>query len=288
MTTADRIRLLPAMEVQEGAGVKVYRSIGIPALRNCDPFMLLDCFSSDKPDEYLAGFPSHPHRGFITFTYMLDGRMQHQDSMGNRGNLGAGDAQWMKAGSGVIHSEMPQQTDGLMRGFQLWINLPAAQKMDHPEYQEYASADFPVIETEAYRLKVLIGCFAGQQAPIVDEITQVRYFDLELKAGQKFRLPLVEGRKQLIYLFEGEARLDGRYLGLNSLAVLDSDDESVELVATEQGARFILVSGQAINESVVQYGPFVMNSREEIDQALRDFQENSFVRDRAWVKNKRV
>jgi len=171
-----------------------------------------------------------------------------------------------------------------MRGFQLWINLPAESKMDHPEYQEYASADFPVIETEAYRLKVLIGCFAGQKAPIVDEITQVRYFDLELKAGQKFRLPLVEGRKQLIYLFEGETRLDGRYLGLNTLAVLDSDGESVELVATEQGARFILISGQAINESVVQYGPFVMNSREEIDQALQDFQENSFVRDRAWVK----
>jgi len=284
MTTADRIRLLPAMEVQEGAGVKVYRSIGIPALRNCDPFMLLDCFSSDQPDDYLAGFPSHPHRGFITFTYMIEGQMEHQDSMGNRGNLRSGDAQWMKAGSGVIHSEMPQQTDGLMRGFQLWINLPAEFKMDHPEYQEYASADFPVIETEAYCLKVLIGSFAGQQAPIVDEITQVRYFDLQLKAGQKFRLPLVEGRKQLIYLFEGEGRLEGRYLGLNSLAVLDSDDESVELVATEQGARFILVSGQAINESVVQYGPFVMNSREEIDQALQDFQENSFVRDRAWVK----
>ncbi|MDQ7016394.1 MAG: pirin family protein [Gammaproteobacteria bacterium] len=286
MATADRIRLLPAMEVQEGSGVKVYRSIGIPALRNRDPFMMLDYFSSDKPDEYLAGFPSHPHRGFVTFTYMIDGQMQHEDSMGNRGKISSGDAQWMKAGSGVIHSEMPQQKAGLMRGFQLWINLPARHKMEQPEYQEYAASSFPLIETDAYRLKVLIGSFAGQDAPIVDEITQVRYFDLQLKAGQHFQIPLSDQRQQLVYLFEGEARLGDRYLGLNTLAVLDSDEESIELIASEQGARFILVSGQAINEPVVQYGPFVMNNREEIDQALLDFQENNFVRQRAWIKTR--
>ncbi|MDQ7075412.1 MAG: pirin family protein [Gammaproteobacteria bacterium] len=286
MATADRIRLLPAMEVQEGSGVKVYRSIGIPALRNRDPFMMLDYFSSDKPDEYLAGFPSHPHRGFVTFTYMIDGQMQHEDSMGNRGKISSGDAQWMKAGSGVIHSEMPQQKEGLMRGFQLWINLPARHKMEQPEYQEYAASSFPLIETDAYRLKVLIGSFAGQDAPIVDEITQVRYFDLQLKAGQHFQISLSDQRQQLVYLFEGEARLDDRYLGLNTLAVLDSDEESIELIASEEGARFILVSGQAINEPVVQYGPFVMNNREEIDQALLDFQENNFVRQRAWIKTR--
>lgn len=174
-TQTQPTRFIPAMKTSEGAGVTVQRSIGIPALRNFDPFMLLDQISSDDPGEYIAGFPSHPHRGFNTFSYMIDGDMEHKDSMGNTGKLGPGGAQWMKAASGVAHSEMPKQENGLMRGFQLWINLPAANKMDQPEYQEYTSDAFPVVETPDYKVKVLIGHFGDARSPIVDNITHVSY-----------------------------------------------------------------------------------------------------------------
>jgi len=180
-------RIIPAMTVPEGAGVTVHRTIGTPALRHFDPFLLLDHFGSDDPDDYIAGFPAHPHRGFRTFTYMLDGYVEHRDSMGNTGNLGPGGAQLMKAGSGVIHSEMPKQANGLMRGFQLWINLPAENKMDSPEYQEYASEAFPLVETPDHRVKVLMGRFESAVAPIVDDTTLVSYFDVEVKPGRPFR-----------------------------------------------------------------------------------------------------
>ena len=187
-TQTNTTRFIPAMETSEGAGVTVFRSIGTPALRNLDPFMMLDQISSENPDDYIAGFPSHPHRGFNTFTYMIDGDMEHKDSMGNTGNLGPGGAQWMKAASGVIHSEMPKQENGLMRGFQLWVNLPAANKMDTPEYQEYKSDAFPIIETPEHTIKVLIGSYADAASPIVDETTQVSYFDVQLKAGKTSRI----------------------------------------------------------------------------------------------------
>lgn len=275
------------METSEGAGVTVQRSIGIPALRNYDPFMMLDQISSDNPDDYIAGFPSHPHRGFNTFTYMIDGDMEHKDSMGNTGNLGPGGAQWMKAASGVIHSEMPKQENGLMRGFQLWINLPAANKMDTPEYQEYKSGAFPVVETSSYSVKVLIGHFVDADAPIVDNITDVSYFDVQLYAGKHFQHELTAGNSSFLYLFEGEGQFNGQTISSNTLIELGTQDNTPEFVAGEQGARFLLVSGKPINESVVQYGPFVMNSREEIDEAMRDYQANNFVRDRAWIKQKK-
>jgi len=279
-------RFVPAMETSEGAGVTVNRTIGTPALRNYDPFMLLDHFSSDNPDEYIAGFPSHPHRGFCTFTYMLDGHMEHQDSMGNTGNLGPGGAQWMKAGSGVIHSEMPKQENGLMRGFQLWINLPAANKMDTPEYQEYDSAAFPVVETSDYSLKLIIGHFGNLNAPIVDDITNVSYYDVQVNAGKHFQHELPAENNSFLYVFEGNGQLNGQSVPLNSLIALGVDDNAPDFIAGEQGARFVVISGKPINESIVQYGPFVMNTREEIDQAMRDFQSNNFVRDRAWVNRK--
>lgn len=279
-------RFVPAMETSEGAGVTVHRTIGTPALRNYDPFMLLDHFSSDNPDEYIAGFPSHPHRGFCTFTYMLDGHMEHQDSMGNTGNLGPGGAQWMKAGSGVIHSEMPKQENGLMRGFQLWINLPAANKMDTPEYQEYDSAAFPVVETSDYSLKLIIGHFGTVNAPIVDDITNVCYYDVQVNAGKHFQHELPAENNSFLYVFEGNGHLNGQSVPLNTLIALGVDDNAPDFNAGEQGARFVVISGKPINESIVQYGPFVMNTREEIDQAMRDFQSNNFVRDRAWVNRK--
>jgi len=200
-------RVIPAIKVSEGAGVIVNRTIGTPALRNYDPFMMLDHFNSENPDDYIAGFPSHPHRGFNTFTYMIDGDMEHKDSMGNTGNLGPGGAQWMKAASGVIHSEMPKQENGLMRGFQLWINLPAVNKMDEPEYQEYKSADFPVVETPDYSAKVLIGSFANTTSPIVDSITNVTYVDVQLHAGKTFEYTLPSEHNNMLYVFEGDGLL---------------------------------------------------------------------------------
>ena len=283
-TQANTTRLITAMATSEGAGVTVHRTIGTPALRNYDPFILLDHISSDNPDDYIAGFPSHPHRGFNTFTYMVDGDMEHKDSMGNTGNLGPGGAQWMKAASGVIHSEMPKQENGLMRGFQLWINLPAANKMDTPEYQEYKSEAFPVVETPDYSVKVLIGRFGDADAPIVDNITDVSYFDVQLSAGKNFQHKLPAENNSFLYIFEGDGQFNRQNISLNTFIELGTEDSTPDFIAGEQGARFLLVSGKPINEPVAQYGPFVMNSREEIDQAMRDYQSNNFVRDRAWVR----
>jgi len=279
-------RIIPAMTVPEGAGVTVHRTIGTPALRNYDPFMMLDQFNSDNPDDYIAGFPSHPHRGFSTFTYMIDGHIEHQDSMGNTGNLGPGGAQLMKAASGIIHSEMPKQENGLMRGFQLWINLPAANKMDRPEYQEYDSAAFPAVETSDYRIKIVMGRFNDASAPIVDDITHVSYFDVQVKAGKRFQHELPTENNSFLYVFEGDGQLNDQNVSLNTFIALGSENKSSEFIAGEQGARFILISGKPISEPIVQYGPFVMNTRQEIEQAMTDFQSNNFVRDRAWIKRK--
>mgnify|MGYP001828813982 FL=1 len=282
--TLKQGRHIPAHEVTEGAGVTVHRTIGTPALRNLDPFMLLDQISSDDPDDYIAGFPSHPHRGFNTFTYMIDGDMEHKDSMGNTGNLGAGGAQWMKAASGVIHSEMPKQEGGLMRGFQLWINLPAEQKMDAPEYQEYKSDAFPVVESDGVSVKVVVGAYEKVSSPIRDDITDVHYLDIQIDAGKQFVYQLPEANNCFLYLFEGNGAVDKRKVDQKMLVTLSGED--FEFIAGEQGARFLLVTGKPIKEAVVQYGPFVMNTREEIDQAMRDYQNNSFVRDKAWVNRK--
>ena len=271
---------VPAFEVTEGAGVTVHRSIGTPALKNLDPFLMLDHFGSDNPDEYIAGFPEHPHRGFITFTYMLDGHMEHRDSMGNRGDLKAGGAQWMKAASGVIHSEMPQQTNGLMRGFQLWINLPAKEKMSDPVYQEFSPEAVPEVALEQGGVRVLAGQFGTRRGAIEDPATDVLYLDVNLEAGARFSLPLEQTRNGFVYVFEGNARLADDVLETHTLAVLGPGD-MVEIVAGDAGARFILVAGRPLGESVVQRGPFVMNTPEEIEQAFSDYREGRFVRARA-------
>ena len=284
--TVNAAQIIPAVAVPEGAGVTVYRTIGTPVIRNYDPFLLLDHISSDKPEDYLAGFPSHPHRGFVTFTYMIDGHMEHQDSMGNRGDLGPGSAQWMKAASGVIHSEMPKQQNGLMRGFQLWINLPAAHKMDHPEYQEYAAEAFPVVDAPDYRVKVLIGRYVDVQSPIIDPVTDVSYFDVKVQPGKRFQHRLPARHHSFLYVFEGDGHLHQQFVAMHSLAALSGADEIFDFTAGRKGARLLVVSGKPVGEPVVQYGPFVMNTREEIDQALQDFQTNSFVRNRAWIKKR--
>ena len=285
-TRISTTRFVPAMTWTEWAGVTVHRTIGTPALRNLDPFLLLDQFSSDNPDDYIAGFPSHPHRGFNTFTYMLDGHVEHQDSMGNTGNLGPGAAQWMKAASGVIHSEMPKQENGLMRGFQLWINLPAANKMDTPEYQEYDAAAFPVVETKGYRVKVLIGRFASAASPIVDDLTNVSYYDVQTSAERTFNHSLPEENNSFFDRLEGSGQLGTLNLPLNTLVALGREDNSLAFTAGDNGARFILISGKPINEPIVQQGPFVMNTSQEIEQAMQDFQSNTFVHDRASVNRR--
>lgn len=285
MSTHDKeAKIVHAMEVTEGGGVTVHRTIGTPALRNYDPFLMLDHISSDNPDDYIAGFPSHPHRGFNTFTYMIDGDMQHKDSMGNTGNLGSGGAQWMKAASGVIHSEMPKQEDGLLRGFQLWINLPAANKMDDPEYQEFTSDAFPIVEETDARVKVIMGRYADAVAPIEDQITNVSFLDVRLAAAKEFKLNVAEGENSFLYVFEGNAQLNSQTIVSHTLATLSANKTLSSIVAGKEGVRFLLVSGRPINESIVQYGPFVMNTKEEIDEAINDYHANRLVRQRAEMK----
>lgn len=271
---------IPAMEVTEGAGVTVYRTIGTPALKNLDPFLMLDHFSSNDPNDYMAGFPDHPHRGFITFTYMLDGHMEHRDSMGNHGDLRRGGAQWMKAASGVIHSEMPRQSDGLMRGFQLWINLPAAEKMTAPAYQEFSPAAIPVHESDNRRVRVLSGDYEGVQGPVTDPHTRVVYFDVQIKPMAQFRYPLAHALRGFVYVFEGDGMLAGSRLPKHSFALLDDGDQ-IEVTAGDGGVRFILVAGIPIGEPIVQYGPFVMTNQREIHQAFEDYRNGTLVREKA-------
>ncbi|MDD5367102.1 MAG: pirin family protein [Gallionellaceae bacterium] len=280
MTTRRLDKLVPAVEITEGAGVSVHRTIGTPALRSLDPFLMLDHFGSENPDDYIAGFPDHPHRGFVTFTYMLDGHMEHRDSMGNRGDLLAGGAQWMKAGSGVIHSEMPKQSAGRMRGFQLWINLPRAEKMSDPAYQEFSPEAVPEVAAEGVRVRLLAGRHAGRRGLIEDPNTDALYLDVTLAAGKGFAEDLPAEHAAFVYVFEGDASLGEAALPLHHLAVLTPGDR-VEVAAGPQGARFILVAGRPLNEPFVQYGPFVMGTREEVDQAMIDYRAGRLVRTRA-------
>ncbi|MBM3381171.1 MAG: pirin family protein [Betaproteobacteria bacterium] len=273
-------RTIPAQAISEGAGVTVHRTIGTQALRNLDPFLMLDHFGSDNPNEYIAGFPDHPHRGFITFTYMLDGHMLHKDSMGNTGDLRAGGAQWMKAASGVIHSEMPQQSQGLMRGFQLWINLPAKEKMSAPEYQEFTPEAVAEVSFDGGKARVLCGDFQGQRGVISDPNTEAFYLDISLAAQKQFIYQTPPQHNCFVYVFEGSATVESQTLPRHSLAVLAAGD-SLQINAGSEVTRFIVVGGKPIGEPIVQYGPFVMNTRAEIEQAFMDYQAGRLVRSKA-------
>jgi len=274
-----------AMEITEGAGVTVHRTIGTPARRHLDPFLMLDHFSSDDPNDYIAGFPDHPHRGFVTLTYMLDGHMRHRDSMGNEGDLRTGGAQWMKAASGVIHSEMPQQSNGLMRGFQLWINLPATQKMSDPAYQEIAPEAIPVVEGAGARVHLLAGAYGDARGPVQDPNTDVDYLDVELAPGARFDYALAADRAGFLYPFEGAVRLGDEPVATHHLAVLEPGVD-VSVVAGDEPARLLVVSGRPLGEPIVQYGPFVMNTREEVEQAMADYRDQRLVRRKADVVEK--
>jgi len=278
MSERELIRVIPSQAVSDGAGVQLRRSIGAVRGLYLDPFLMLDEFYSDNPDDYLAGFPEHPHRGFETVTYMLDGHMQHRDHLGNRGDLGPGSVQWMTAGRGVIHSEMPQQTEGRMRGFQLWINLPAAEKMKPAAYQDIPADGTPVVALDGGgQARVIAGKLVQQSGttigPIAGLSTDPWYFDLHLPADTRLTLPLPPQHTAFVYVYEGDLKLGAREqaLPLRAAGVL-GPGEQLRIAAAASGARLLVLAGKALNEPVVQYGPFVMNTREEIEQALADYQ----------------
>ena len=277
-------QIIQARPMAEGAGVVVHRTIGTPTLRHLDPFLMLDHFGTENPDDYIAGFPDHPHRGFITLTYMIDGHMLHEDSMGNRGDLKAGGAQWMKAASGVIHSEMPQQTDGLMRGFQLWINLPAAQKMSAPGYQEFSADAMPTVELDGSSIKLIAGKIGDVSGPIEDQNTDAFYFDLTITPDSTVTLDVPQTHQCFIYCYAGEAKILGdgneHAIPTHSLATI-SNGNAITICSAQESTRLIFVGGKPINEEIVQYGPFVMNTRHEIEAAINDYHNGQLVRERA-------
>jgi len=275
MSTRKLQQVIDAQPTSDGAGVKLRRSIGsLPGLR-LDPFLMLDEFSSEEASDYIAGFPSHPHRGFETVTYMLDGRMRHEDHMGNRGDLGPGDVQWMSAARGIIHSEMPQQKEGRMRGFQLWINLPAREKMKPASYRDIPAGEIPVVALPGgAQVKVIAGQVQADgvrtEGAIRGVSTEPVYLDVVLPAGSRFEQALPEAHNAFVYAYEGSLRIGEREVPRHAAGVLSAGSR-FEAEAGPEGARFILLAGKPLREPVVQYGPFVMNTREEIEQALDDY-----------------
>lgn len=288
--------------VMEGAGVRLRRSIGGFQLDYFDPFLLLDHFGSDDPGDYMAGFPWHPHRGIETVTYMLAGEVDHRDSIGNAGRIGPGDVQWMTAGGGIMHEEMPQPgPDDRMAGFQLWVNLPAAGKMDPPRYQDVLAATIPEVRRDdGVVVRVVAGAVDGVQGPVREIVAEPEYLDVSLPARAGFAQPVPRGHAAFAYVFEGEGRFgvtgDGGYRaeGAGTLAaaprlLLFADGDEVRVETDERPARFLLVSGKPLGEPIARYGPFVMTTRAEIEQALRDLRADDFVwrDDPAWLRARR-
>ena len=264
-------RVVRGIAASDGAGVKLNRVIGGSDLPQLDPFLLLDEFRSDDAADYLAGFPEHPHRGFETVTYMLAGRMRHRDNQGNTGLLGPGSVQWMTAGRGIVHSEMPEQENGLMQGFQLWVNLPAKDKMTAPRYQDIEPGRIPEVESTGARVRVIAGSYRGVRGPVQAEATAPLYLDVFLEDGE-FDAAVPVEHNAFVYVYEGSLEVAGRAVTRGELAVLRGGDK-VAASAGAAGARFILVAGRPLKEPVARYGPFVMNRPEEIQQAMRDFTE---------------
>lgn len=277
MNTRKVEEILVARASSDGDGVRLKRVFGGGETGRFDPFLMLDEFGSEDASDYIGGFPSHPHRGFETITYMLDGHMQHRDHMGNVGELKSGDVQWMTAGSGIIHSEMPQQKEGHMRGFQLWLNLAAKDKMQKASYQDIAAAEIPVIERDGATIKAIAGTLANLQGRVQREVTKPVYLDIEIKDGQyKESFAVPDGNTALVYVYEGEVGVGDAVVSKSQLARL-SRDGSVDLQG-KGPARVLLIAGKPIGEPVVSYGPFVMNTREEIEQALVDYRDGNLTK----------
>jgi quercetin 2,3-dioxygenase len=292
-------RIVQASPHVEGAGVKLRRGFGFGDTTEFDPFLLFDDFRNENPSDYLAGFPWHPHRGIETITYVLAGNVQHGDSLGNRGNLGAGDVQWMTAGSGIMHQEMPQgDAQGRMHGFQLWANLPASLKMTAPRYQDIGADDIPeVVDDDGTRVRVIVGDFWGRKGPVEGVAADPQYIDVSVPPGRRKRLAVETSRHAFAYVFAGSGRfrdasdpqgvlteaVDGtdavtrERTGNRSLVLFDRGDEVV-VQAGDEGIRFLLVSGKPIEEPVAWYGPIVMNTKQELQQALTELRDGTFIK----------
>lgn len=268
-------QLIAGKATSDGAGVKLTRVLTQGLQKRLDPFLMLDAFGSDNPDDYIAGFPDHPHRGFETVTYMLAGRMRHRDSAGHEGVLEGGGVQWMTAGRGVIHSEIPQQESGVMEGFQLWLNLPARDKLCAPWYRDFAAADLPRFVTESgVAVTVIAGESHGVTGAVTREATAPLYLDIHLPAGGRFVQPLPSGQNAFLYVCRGEVAVGGTGVPAQRMAILANDPETDGVVIeAAPETRVLLIAGQPLGEPIVQYGPFVMNSEQEVYQALADYRE---------------
>ena len=272
-------RLIAGQSTQDGAGVKLTRVLTRDLQRRLDPFLMLDAFASDRPDDYLAGFPEHPHRGFETITVMIEGRMRHRDSAGHEGLLESGGMQWMSAGRGVVHSEFPEQSEGRMEGFQLWLNLPSRDKLGTPWYRDIPAAQIPLWRGEGAEARLLAGERLGQRGAVQREATQPLLLDVALQPGAAFEQALPETHNAFFYVYRGSASLaSGCQVPAGRMAILANTpgSDGIALRAGEQGARLLLVAGQPLHEPIAQYGPFVMNTEAELLQAVRDYQAGRF------------
>lgn len=276
MDTRKVLKVYVPMKASDGAGVNLLRSIGSPELSHYDPFLLLDEFKSDDANDYIAGFPMHPHRGFETVTYMLEGLMHHEDSTGESGDLTPGAVQWMTAGRGIVHSEMPTQKEGLIWGFQLWVNLPAKEKMREPRYQNIAPEAVPIVEREdGTVIKVIAGEVDGVAGAVNGIQTDPLYIDVKLPPNGQFRQPVAAGHNAFAYVLEGKVRFGGEEV-VPSRLVTFGDGTVVEAETGGDGGRFLLLAGKPLNEEIARHGPFVMNTRDEIKQAVSDYQSGKF------------
>ena len=271
-------RVVAGQATSDGAGVKLTRVLTNSLQQRLDPFLMLDAFGTDDPQDYIGGFPNHPHRGFETVTYMIAGQMRHRDSAGNEGLLSNGGVQWMTAGRGVIHSELPEQEDGRMEGFQLWLNLPAKDKMRAPWYRDIQSGEIPTFTTaEGVKVRAIAGRSHGVDAAMQREVTEPLYLDIELPAGTTFTQALPASHNAFVYVYRGDARIGETQVPLQRMAILANaaDRDGITLTATEP-SRVLLIAGKPLGEPIAQYGPFVMNSEAEIRQAVEDYQAGKF------------
>lgn len=263
--------LIVGHPTSDGAGVKLTRVLTQNLQRRLDPYLMLDAFGSDNPDDYIAGFPDHPHRGFETITYMIAGRMLHRDSAGHEGLLENGGVQWMTAGRGVIHSEIPQQEHGVMEGFQLWLNLPGKDKMSAPWYRDFGAAELPRFTLDnGVAVTVIAGASHGVMGAVTREATAPTYLDVHLPAGARFEQTLPAAHNAFVYVYRGEARLGDTAVPVQRMAILRNEGDGV-VIEAQADTRLLLIAGQPLNEPIAQYGPFVMNTQQEIYQAVNDF-----------------
>jgi quercetin 2,3-dioxygenase len=270
-------RLVAGVPTADGAGVRLTRVLTQNLQRRLDPFLMLDAFRNENPDDYIGGFPDHPHRGFETVTYMIAGRMRHHDSVGNAGLLGPGGAQWMTTGSGLIHSELPEQEEGLMEGFQLWLNLPASRKMVAPSYRDIPPAAIPEFTGEnGVLVRVIAGASHGVNGAVQRPDTEPLYLDVHLSAGTRFIQPIAAGHNAFTYTYRGSVTIAGTTIADRHMAILTNNGASAVCLEAAEDARVLIIAGQPLNEPIAQHGPFVMNTAEQIHQAMRDYQAGKF------------